>query len=102
MGAKFDYILVYKSPKSLTTLEFFQDLESLIDRTRPTIICGDFNMAPNVNTSNFEVITEMLTIAGFRQIVNQATHIKGNMLDHMYVRGISVISHDLHHPHYTD
>ena len=59
-------------------------------------------MAPNVNTNNFEVLTEMLTIAGFHQIVNQPTHIKGNMLDHMYFRGLLIKHHDLHRPHYSD
>ena len=102
MFGNFDYIVVYKSPKSLSLLEFFEDLETLINQTKPTIICGDFNMAPNVNSHNFEILTAILTKAGFQQIVNRPTHIKGNMLDHMYIRGITVKNHDLHHPHYSD
>ena len=65
----------------------FQDLikmlETLIDETKTTIIGGDLNVcvlrAPN------NIVTLSLKEKGFSQVVRNATHIDGGLLDHVYI-----------------
>ena len=39
---------------------------------------------------------------GFLQIIDKATHKDGNILDHVYVRGIEFVDWQFHHPYYSD
>ena len=58
-------------------------LESLIDKTRITIIGGDFNVCASKAPNN--IVTSTLKDRGFLQIVKTATHIEGGVLDHVYI-----------------
>ena len=59
-------------------------LEKLIDETRTTIVGGDFNVCVFKAPNNF--VTHMLKGKGFLQIVKNATHIEGGVLDHVYIK----------------
>ena len=59
-------------------------LTALITKNKTTIIGGDFNVCALKYPSNF--ITEELRKLEFEQIVKEATHINGGLLDHLYIR----------------
>ena len=58
------------------------DLRNMIDQSKTSIICGDLNLC-FVNQRNNEV-TRMLEDNGFVQLVNEATHLMGGHIDHVY------------------
>ena len=76
-----DIITVYRS-KGNSTLN--DQLLKLIDNDRPCLICGDFNLnySTERDKSNFIRSSEEM---GFVQLVSKSTHIKGGLLDHVYV-----------------
>ena len=51
---------------------------------------------------NYKTIFFRLLDLGFNQLVDQPTHIEGNMLDHLYCRHIKTVKVFLHHPYYSD
>ena len=62
-----------------------QVLSTLKDQfEKPCIIGGDFNVCA-VNDSN-NPLTVGLCRLGFKQVISEATHEKGNALDHLYIR----------------
>ena len=69
-------------PTVPVNMELASDLRKIIDFEKFTIICGDLNMC-YVQERNNEV-TRMLELSGFSQLVNEATHIKGGYIDHVY------------------
>ena len=58
-------------------------LESLIDKTRITVIGGDFNVSSSKAHNN--IVTSTLKDRWFSQIVKTATQIEGGVLDHVYI-----------------
>ena len=44
----------------------------------------------------------VMAAQGFQQLVDKPTHIKGNILDHLYVRDLENPSWKFHHPYYSD
>ena len=57
-------------------------LKSIIDRKKPTIVKGDFNICIVKEKNN--ALTLMLEKMGFLQLMMNATHIGGGHIDHCY------------------
>ena len=94
-------IVVYRSPANNSHAMLIQSLMSLITTTIPTIIMGDFNVDPKRDAVEYNNLVSALGKKGFVQVINKATHIKGHMLDHIYIRNIANIGWQLHHPEYA-
>ena len=65
------------------------------------MICGDFNVCYNLNRNHKLIAT--LESFGFRQLVQEATHIKGGWIDHVYIREIEMnmsVDCSLYSPYY--
>ena len=78
-----DILGVYKS-KDGDSRDLLAQLEDIIDYTKITVIGGDFNVCVLKHPTN--LITKKLNELNFHQIVNQATHIEGGLIDHMYIK----------------
>ena len=63
-------------------VETAKTLHSLIDLEKPTLVSGDFNVCLKKNSSN--EISKKLMAHGFQQLVTQATHVEGGLIDHVY------------------
>ena len=61
-----------------------EHIKDLITPTKTTVVCGDFNIC-YLSTRNNR-ITKYLEQNGFKQLVKEATHISGRLLDHFYIR----------------
>ena len=59
-------------------------LREMITVKKTTIIGGDFNVCALKNQKNY--ITLKLKELKFHQIVKQATHIEGGLIDHLYIK----------------
>ena len=98
-----DVINVYRSSnKSL--VEAADGIAEMVDAKNPTIIIGDFNVCVKKNYNN--VITKRLENLGFHQLVQEATHIEGNVIDHVYWKNVnSIWEHPLiehYSPYFSD
>ena len=76
-----DVINVYRS-NGADNKEMINDLKSIIDMDKTTIVAGDFNIC-FINQRTNPVIT-FLEDHGFSQLVTQATHLMGGHIDHAY------------------
>ena len=74
-------INVYRSEKA--GKKFLEELRNLISFDRTLIICGDFNYC-NKEQQNHPV-NKLLKEMNFIQVVQDATHREGRMLDHVYL-----------------
>ena len=74
-------INVYRS-SSCSIVETAKILKSFIDKDKTTLISGDFNVCAIKEEKNS--ISEMLQKLGFKQLMKEATHIQGGLLDHCY------------------
>ena len=80
--------------------EFVKDLGSLARGPKPCIIVGDFNID---YLRGAEAIINKITSCGFKQIVTTATHIKGGLLDHVYVKRLPwEPTIEMNFPYFTD
>ena len=80
-----------------------QILETLLDSEKPLFVVGDFNFCFMGNSSNptKKYFHENL----FEQLVQEPTHIEGNLLDHAYMRDpkrVNKYKTELHSKYYTD
>ena len=99
-GVDMDIIVVYRAPNGNDGL-LRDHLKNLIDNKRMTLVCGDFNMCYVENRKNRT--TTFLLNSGFKQQVEEATHIDGGHIDHAYLRTedkIQVHTH-VYSPYYT-
>ena len=78
-----DAIIVYRTAQG-NSLELINHLESLITPGATTIVCGDFNLCLLTHRNNR--VTQFLESNGFVQLMQEATHIKGGHIDHMYFK----------------
>ena len=83
---QFVSINIYRS-SSGSIPEALKALNTLIDDRKPSLITGDFNLCYTKNSSNS--ITKGLQASGFKQLVTEATHIQGGLIDHVYWRDVS-------------
>ena len=76
----------------------------MIDPSRPTLITGDFNVCLLKHPKN--IITKTLANLGYKQLMQEATHVLGGHIDHAYWRdptgemGEPVI--EMYSPYYSD
>ena len=82
-SSRMDVIIVYRSDQG-NTAELLEHIIGLITPENNTIICGDFNICYLSTRQN--KLTKYLEQNGFTQLVKEATHIKGRLLDHFYFR----------------
>ena len=80
---KLDVIAVYRSEQG-NSVELLDHIKDLITPMKSTVIFGDFNIC-YLSTRNNR-ITKYLEQNGFKQLVKEATHIRGRLLDHFYIR----------------
>ena len=73
-------------------------LKNMINFSRQTIICGDFNMCFIENRNNKS--TQFLLQNGFKQLVHDATHIEGGHIDHVYIRSV-LVDIEMYSPYFT-
>ena len=78
-----DFITVYRSERGNST-ELLQHIKESIDQNSATLISGDFNICYNSHRNN--KITKFLETSGFKQLITEATHIKGRQIDHLYFK----------------
>ena len=80
---KLDVINVYRSAQCTN---FENELEALMNKKIPTIVCGDTNINvgpdPDRSSSSF---AHLMSSLGFNQLVSGSTHDKGGTLDQVYV-----------------
>ena len=78
-----DSINLYRSSnKSIS--ESLETLREILDPDKATIITGDFNICLRKHRTN--VLTKALNNEGFEQLQNEASHIMGGTIDHVYWR----------------
>ena len=77
---RFDVIFVYLSA-GCNKEEIFSQLESWIERERPTTIIGDFN----IEYQNEDKLIKSLEKIGFTQMMQESTCDTGSLIDHIYV-----------------
>ena len=82
-SSKLDVIALYRSEQGNSS-ELLAHIKNLITQGKNTVICGDFNIC-YLSTRNNRV-TKYLEENGFKQLVKEATHIQGRLLDHFYIR----------------
>jgi exonuclease III len=80
-----DVISVYRSQEGKIN-ELENHLLNLMDMEKTTLICGDFNVC--FKTDRNHKIIHTLEHFGFKQLVQEETHIKGGLIDHVYFRQI--------------
>ena len=79
----------------------YENLQKLIDEAKMTIICGDLNICFKSDRNN--ILIKLLEENGFTQLVHKATHLKGGLIDHVYVRNRSTttkIEVSIYSPYY--
>ena len=82
---KYDIICVYRSSDTCKSnqISFLNDLHRLLDIKRKTFILGDFNFDALSHDRNLILIE--LENWNFKQLIENATHIKGGLIDHCYI-----------------
>ena len=78
----FDVLSVYRFSDSSNLQEATNQIQRCIDFTRTVIVLGDFNIDLLKQPEN--LLSQSLKCLGFTQLVLQATHISGSLIDHVY------------------
>ena len=78
----FDVLSVYRFSDSSNIQEATNQIKRFIDFTRTVIVLGDFNIDLLKQPDN--LLSQSLKSLGFKQLVLQATHISGSLIDHVY------------------
>ena len=81
----YDVVNVYRSSDANQS-SFFKDLGTLARGSKPCFICGDFNIDILKNPKDW--LLENISSCGFKQIVEDATHELGGLLDHIYIKRV--------------
>ena len=102
-SADLEVIKVYRSEQG-NLAELIEHIKKLITPGMTTIVWGDFNICYKSNKQN--KVTQWLEDNEFTQLMDEATHIKGRHLDHIYFRPSSSIlkkpSIYRYSPYYSD
>ena len=96
-----DVISVYRS-KDCSLQLLVEKLFGIICGRKTTVICGDFNIC--LKSSHTNLLDQNLKEQGFQQLVRKATHIKGGLIDQIYVRqGQELMTSEVQHycPYYS-
>ena len=95
-----DTINVYRSQNG-NQHELVQILDKMINRGKFCIITGDFNLCGRDEKRN--IVTLFLERQGFSQLMMEATHIQGRLIDHIYVnKAERVLEVERFSPYYSD
>ena len=78
-----DIITVYRSENGNTS-QLLEHMISMIKEETATVILGDFNICYKNNKKNR--ISKFLETNGFKQFVDEPTHIRGRHIDHLYFK----------------
>lgn len=78
----FDVLSVYRFSDSSNIQEATSQIKRYVDFTRAVIVLGDFNIDLLKQPEN--LLSLSLISLGFKQLVLQATHISGSLIDHVY------------------
>ena len=78
----FDVLSVYRFSDSSNLQEATNHVTQHIDFSRAVIVLGDFNIDLLKQPEN--MLSQSLKGLGFKQLVLQATHISGSLIDHVY------------------
>ena len=78
-----DVIGVYKSSEG-DSKDVIKQISDMIEDEKITVIGGDFNVCYYKHRNN--IITKNLNELDFHQTVEQATHIEGGLIDHLYIK----------------
>ena len=100
--SKFTLIVVYRSPSRNSQSELAEHLCKLIPSEGSVIILGDFNIHPKEKHDHYMKFNKRMANNGLLQIIDKPSHKDGNILDHVYVRGIEFADWQFHHPYYSD
>jgi exonuclease III len=97
-----DLVVLYRSQNGdqnhLTLI-----LEKLLDSEKPLLVVGDFNFCFMGNSST--PTKKYFHENHFQQLVQEPTHIEGNLLDHAYMRDMKRVNKyktEVHSKYYTD
>ena len=96
-----DVITIYRS-QGADNEHLADIILSLIDFEKTVIVCGDMNICYKEQKNN--KIIQTLEAHGFEEKVQEATHIKGGHIDHVYFRSVKQqykIEIFLYSPFYT-
>ena len=82
-SSELDVIVVYRSAdcKMKTAIDM---VWGLVDLTKSVIVCGDINLCFSTFPDNS--LVRSFTSQGFDQLVKEATHINGGLIDHVYFK----------------
>jgi len=98
-----DTINVYRSANG-HSVELLNHLLQMLTKDKPTLITGDFNMCYISNKNNRMI--QGLERNEFSQLVNEATHIQGRVIDHVYWKDTSRMWNEpaieRYSPYYSD
>ena len=83
-----DIISVYSSSGAKLE-ELSAELLIIFNPSKTTVICGDLNVCYNSQRNNR--VTTILETHGFEQLVKEATHLQGGLIDHVYFHQVNDI-----------
>ena len=102
-------LAVYRSPSHNSArdkTELIKRLSTIKDSSKPVVVCGDMNIPYNPSQPSDNLLSLNMIKNGFEQLVSYPTHIKGNILDHLYLRyppdTLIPPLHRLHFPYFSD
>ena len=98
----FELVVLYRS-QNADLKHLAEVLETLLNKEKPVLIEGDFNFCFFENSSN--PTKKFLQENEFEQLVQEPTHIEGNLIDHVHVKdrnGVDNYKTQLHSKYYTD
>ena len=98
---KVDVINIYRS-QGADNSEIAVDLIEIIEKGKPSIICGDIYLC-YIDERNND-ITRMLESQGFEQLVTESSHLQGGHIDHVYSNldpAIFKVEVSMYSPYYT-
>ena len=96
-----DVISVYRSKDGNLKL-LANHILNMTTPNKATVVCGDVNVCLRKNKEN--MLNSNLTSCGYSQLVKEATHIRGGMIDHVYYKQIGselAVDVTLYSPYYT-
>ena len=97
---KIEVINVYRSSNGQMK-ELIEKLREIINSKKLTIITGDFNLCAREEKTNRVIM--FLQEIGFSQLVKDASHIQGRIIDHIYINCTEVvIDIERYSPYYSD
>ena len=98
-----DIINVYRS-KDGNSLELLNNILDMMEIKRPLMITGDFNICILHHGNNR--LTKGLVTNSCKQLIQQATHIRGGHIDHVYWKDTEGVWNDpkleMYTPYYSD